>query len=225
MFIRTADSLSPCRYLTPTPASKWWSVVSIFRQTLTGDRRFESRLLLQRVYCELGFRRMKKCRVLDAARKRAWRPEPAHEPLPPQNVYEPPRAALARRRGPPSTRTLIEIARTGGPHRACGIRFQGRRFDSNPRSPGHGRGFLLGYWRVAGLRHRRGPDHSHRKQCCSRQSDDLAAGPRPNFVAATPRRDEKSRQRTEHPIKSTKLNSREVGNARNGRDDDRCDYG
>jgi len=81
------------------------------------------------------------------------------------------------------------------------------------------------HWRVAGLRHRRGPDHSHRKQCCSRQSDDLAAGPRPNFVAATPRRDEKSRQRTEHPIKSTKLNSREVGNARNGRDDDRCDYG
>jgi len=81
------------------------------------------------------------------------------------------------------------------------------------------------HWRVAGLRHRRGPDHSHRKKCCSRQSDDLAAGPRPNFVAATPRRDEKSRQRTEHPIKSTKLNSREVCNARNGRDDDRCDYG
>ena len=48
---------------------------------------------------------MKKCRVLDAARKRGWRTEPAREPLPPQN--EP---ALARRRGPPSTRTLIEIA-------------------------------------------------------------------------------------------------------------------
>jgi hypothetical protein len=38
-------------------------------------------------------------------------------------------------------------------------------------------------------------------------------------------RSAQTRQRTEHPIKSTKLNSREVGNARNGRDDDRCDYG
>ena len=45
MFIRTVDSLSPYQYLPPTPASKWWSVVSILRQTLTGDRRFESRLL------------------------------------------------------------------------------------------------------------------------------------------------------------------------------------
>ena len=40
------------------------------------------------VYCELRSRRMKKCRVLDAARKRGWRTEPAREPLPPQN--EPP---------------------------------------------------------------------------------------------------------------------------------------
>jgi hypothetical protein len=54
----------------------------------TGDRGFESISLLQRVYCELRSRRMKKCRVLDAARKRGWRTEPAREPLPPQN--EPP---------------------------------------------------------------------------------------------------------------------------------------
>ena len=52
------------------------------------DREFESTSLLQRVYCELRSRRMKKCRVLDAARKRGWRTEPAREPLPPQN--EPP---------------------------------------------------------------------------------------------------------------------------------------
>jgi hypothetical protein len=52
------------------------------------DRWFESISLLQRVYCELRSRRMKKCRVLDAARKRGWRTEPAREPLPPQN--EPP---------------------------------------------------------------------------------------------------------------------------------------
>ena len=50
--------------------------------------KFESTPLLQRVYCELRSRRMKKCRVLDAARKRGWRTEPAREPLPPQN--EPP---------------------------------------------------------------------------------------------------------------------------------------
>jgi hypothetical protein len=33
------------------------------------------------------------------------------------------------------------------------------------------------------------------------------------------------RQRTEHPMKSTNLNSTEVGNARYGRDDNRCDHG
>src|SRR6201998_2673143 len=42
MFIRTADSLSPRRYLPPPPASNWWSVVSILRQTLPGDGGFES---------------------------------------------------------------------------------------------------------------------------------------------------------------------------------------
>src|SRR6202011_2990572 len=43
---------------TPTPAEC----------ELAGNRKFESISLLQRVYCELRSRRMKKCRVLDAAR-------------------------------------------------------------------------------------------------------------------------------------------------------------
>jgi hypothetical protein len=55
---------------------------------------------------------MKKCRVLDAARKRAWRPEPAREPLPPQNAYEPPRAALGLVRAAANVPTMYTDGQT-----------------------------------------------------------------------------------------------------------------